>query len=251
MTVALVDLIFLMNSLKSKLKHAITVFLSSLHQLSSVKSVDQLSEALLDLHRSFKKIINWIDVIEGNSAIQTVKFKKVVHFDQKNSKDEMIGQQNIQKEEEGNVKTKEPSDIKDSVQNEDSINTKKSDQTKDSADKTQQATSEISNYKFESANCTFKLIFHERFGLIQVDTGFIVLNTKVMDFYRNEVRSERLTDKKTNLENEIQRIELFLSLYTDLKTRLCDYCLGSDFPEERTLEKDYVGAYHKKCRTVQ
>lgn len=204
-------------TLKSRLKSSITIFLSNLHLLSApITSVNHLSEILLVIHGSFKKILNWISVSNKQISIKTVKLTKV----ENNS----LGDSEVD-------------------------NSKKQ--------------TDLLIYRYESKDCLFSIILHKKYGLIQVDTGLIQMNIKVFDHYlktRDETNRKLSTGSENLKENTVDlltddeiieivgKIELFLSLYTDYKTRLCDYCLGTDFPEERSLEKDYVSAYHSECK---
>lgn len=145
----------------------------------------------------------------------------------------------------------------------------------------------IGIYSFTSSECNFCLFIHETFGLIRVDTGSLQLDCKVMEYYEKECKNirdgikkreselmggnrriettfDRIVDDSENLAIEqsknsslesddsffvilIEKLELFLSLYTDHLVRVCDYCLKNEIVIERSIEKDYFGAYHKGC----
>lgn len=97
-------------------------------------------------------------------------------------------------------------------------------------------------YEYLHRDVKFGVVFHEEHGIVQIETGLIELNCKAMSYVN-----------KLEVSDQLEQIELFLSLYADFKWRCCDFCLEySIFPEfgfpiGRALEKDFVAAFHLEC----
>lgn len=196
-----------MHTIKTRIADAIKEFLTHLRQFNQpINSRNHLSHIMLNLHDHFQKVINWIDVYNGQSAIRTVKLIDIAeNIDSKMFKNDKI---------------------------------------------------RLLEYK--SKYCTFTVILHKIYGIISIETGLVQLNVIAMNYYHEKILQNELyqVDDQQNIEMSeertnqlIKKIELFLSLYTDYKYRLCDYCLNKniEFPEGRAFEKDYVGAFHLEC----
>ncbi|KRH92609.1 hypothetical protein M153_40680001557, partial [Pseudoloma neurophilia] len=222
------------HSIKLRLRQSITAFLSHLQLLlAPINTVDQLSEILTDLHVKFERFGHWIDVYNAQKKMQPVKFVKQKTFVAKNTSHFENFTKNCIEEFDGTLD--------------------------DNGD--------LILYDFTSENCHFIMTVHKKYGILQIETGSLELNVKVMEYYLTEIlltHEKSLSKTKSNsskisdflnieslneleLGHIIEKIETFLSFYTDYTTRLCDFCLGKEFASERTIERDYFGAYHKEC----
>ncbi|ELA46264.1 hypothetical protein VCUG_02231 [Vavraia culicis subsp. floridensis] len=97
-------------------------------------------------------------------------------------------------------------------------------------------------YEYNNRDVTFTVLVHNEHGIVQIETGLIELNYKAMNYVN-----------KLEIKDQLEQIELFLSLYADFKWRCCDFCLeytifpDFSFPIGRALEKDFVAAFHLEC----
>lgn len=97
-------------------------------------------------------------------------------------------------------------------------------------------------YGYSHRDTTFTVLVHNNYGVLQIETGLVALNCKAMDYIN-----------RLNKRNQLEQVELFLSLYADVRWRNCDFCLeynilpSFSFPIGRALEMDYVAAFHLEC----
>lgn len=87
--------------------------------------------------------------------------------------------------------------------------------------------------EFTNGDFTCKVIVHDDFGLISVETG---------NFYLNEVLFKALVN---NLDNANK----ILNMFADYSHRICDICglYGLNGADIRQVEADYISAYHSTC----
>lgn len=100
----------------------------------------------------------------------------------------------------------------------------------------------LTEYAYSRGIMNYTLLFHNKYGILKVDTGNVFLNPICMNYIF-----------KVDPTVQIRKLECFLRSYWDINTRKCDKCRiyfdtkKGEIPIIRKREMNYVAAYHESC----
>jgi hypothetical protein len=240
--------------LKKKILDSCDTFLNTIYKLKEpIYNESIFLDTLLTLDKKFRRLINLTEIYNNNEKKQKILFKKI-DVCNKNNKEDFF---NILSGQESSI-IETPNHFKNEKYVFEKINyshlyqnTPTLEMDNSSIDRLFELDVNTPSDIIKDENITlynhkdqfndFNVVFHQKHGVLDIETGFMEINAMCFDLLKN-----------IDFNKQIDSLEAFLELYWDIKWRKCDFCISFyncdyEIPFCRKKDRDFVLAFHEKC----